>query len=197
MNPWWIFSFKKKNKTNVFSVHWQGLGRRANRAATGISAPTPWPHNATFQMQGRGPLEKWSIPGLGQHVFKIKQEVMKAHWTLTGRRWNDQHQKEWWLQWIKSHRCVKTHKFIWHGKMKPHCLPWRMIENRILWKVKVQGSSVRVFHLVFLNKRVCKCWWSKVLFYRWIPTNGCKRNDRIRISPFYSPSEMRYLSNDC
>ena len=33
--------------------------------------------------------------------------------------------------------------------------------------------------------QVNKCWWGKVLFYRWIPTNKSKRNDSVRLSSFY------------
>lgn len=62
--------------------------------------------------------------------------------------------------------------------------------NTISWKVEIKGS-IRVFHPLFLNKQV-----DKVLFYKWISTIKCTRNDRIRMLSLYSPSEMLYLDID-
>lgn len=87
----------------------------------------------------------------------------------------------------KENKCnrIETHSFIWSFKK---CLTddhWKILKN-LLKTIKKKQVFI---HLSYVN-----CNWEypnrrgrKVSFHSSIPSNKQRRNDRIRMSPFFSP----------
>ena len=86
---------------------------------------------------------------------------------------------------------------------------WRMIDKELIycfenWQCKRINSLLILSYIIlsYVNSAIVSLnsKWGEASFYKNIPTNNWKRNDRVRVSPFFNPQKMNgyyWASTSC